>query len=297
MPVTGAFETATLTVSPHDGTTAATLALNAPDGTSSAPSASTADGGATWTATVHYTMPGWWLLAWTVAGLGAGPQYEQVFVTASPVAGDAPAYVDLDLLKKRMKITDTDRDDLLTLHIQSASRDIDSACGRWFYLDDTATARKINPVAGRVDRRRDGELLLVDDIGDLTGFTVEAGDGTTFYTVASTLYDTWPDNALAKREPIEGLLHIQRFGWSGAAAVFSLVRQRIRVTARWGWPAIPAPIREAALIQAQRYYMRKDTPEGVAGSSEWGVIRMSNLDPDVRRLIGRYKIPGFGGGA
>lgn len=48
-----------------------------------------------------------------------------------------------------------------------------------------------------------------------------------------------------------------------------------------------ADLAEAERIYAARLYTRKDSPEGVAGWGELGVIRLRD-DPDVRRLIGPY---------
>lgn len=72
MPEVGAYVTETLTVDPHDATTAAALTVMAPDETQSTPATSTTDSGATWTAVVHYTQPGVWYRAWVVTGVGAG---------------------------------------------------------------------------------------------------------------------------------------------------------------------------------------------------------------------------------
>jgi hypothetical protein len=43
-----------------------------------------------------------------------------------------------------------------------------------------------------------------------------------------------------------------------------------------------------------RLFRRKDSPEGVTGSAEWGVVRLSRRDPDVWVLIEPYILPGFG---
>jgi hypothetical protein len=199
----------------------------------------------------------------------------------------------LEELKKRLKIetADNTRDEQLLDHLLSASRIVENVCnGRRFSLAATASARTFDP-AGRTDNpRTGGELLLIDDIGALDDFAVESGDGTTFSPVSSSIYRTWPDGALVRPdEPITGLQHIQSYGWSGASRLFSLVTVRIRITARWGFPRVPQPVREATKIMAQRFYLRKDSPEGVAGSSEWGVIRLANLDPDVRLLLRKYR--------
>jgi hypothetical protein len=65
-------------------------------------------------------------------------------------------------------------------------------------------------------------------------------------------------------------------------------------------------VAEAIMVQAARWYARRNTPEGVAGWNELGVVTMSatqatgsnvRLDPDVVALLERhedYTRVGFG---
>lgn len=197
----------------------------------------------------------------------------------------AHEYGTLAALKEKLGIEadDTSRDTLLTSALASASRSIDQACGRRFWLDDVAVQRTYRP-AGRTVCEDDGELLLVDDVGSDTGLVVEAGRGASWTEV--TGYETQPDNALADGRPVTGLLRV--------TGTWGLAASRVRVTARFGWPAVPDDITEAALIQASRLYKRKDSPEGIIGSAEWGVRNLSRRDPDVWALIEPYILPGFG---
>ncbi|RSS51372.1 phage gp6-like head-tail connector protein [Streptomyces sp. WAC01280] len=194
-------------------------------------------------------------------------------------------YGSVAALKERLNIeaADTSRDTLLASALAAASRAIDKATGRRFWLDDVPAQRVFNP-RGRVASQDDGDLLLVDDIGSITGLIVELGSGGSYAPV--TGYETSPDNALADGQAITGLLRV--LGTWGTATT------RVRITARFGWPAVPDAITEAALIQAARLYRRKDSPEGVTGSAEWGVVRLSRRDPDVWNLIEPYTLPGFG---
>ncbi|MFE7966134.1 phage gp6-like head-tail connector protein [Streptomyces cellulosae] len=196
----------------------------------------------------------------------------------------AHEYATLAALRRRVgsETADTSRDDDLTSALAAATRGIDMATGRRFWLDDTPTAR-VYRTAGRVVREPDGDLLLVDDIGDVAGLVVETGSGSAWSPL--TGYETQPDNALADGKPVTGLLRSGSWGFGTA---------RVRVTARFGWPAIPDDIVEAALIQATRLYKRKDSPEGIIGSAEWGVRNLSRRDPDVWALIEPYILPGFG---
>jgi hypothetical protein len=282
MPDLGATATPTLTVSPFDGTTSAVLTAFAPDGTDTQPSASTADSGATWSATIIYDQPGWWLLFWDVTGTGSGVRHQKVYVSDTPASGGPAVYTTPELVKESLN-EPTGREALITEKVLAASRSIDRHCGRRFWLDTTATARILNP-RGRVVADREGSRLLVDDIGHLTGLVVELGSTTAGWTAITTLIEAEPTDAISKGEPVTSLLYAGRW----------LAGPRVRVTARWGWPEIPQVVREATLIQALRLYKRKDSPEGVLGSAEWGAVRVSRLDPDVAKMLETLVLPGLG---
>jgi hypothetical protein len=199
----------------------------------------------------------------------------------------ATEYATLADLKGQVSIPvdDDTKDDRLTKALKSASRSIDRTTGRRFWLDDSVVTRTYR-LDGRVLCESDGDVLLVDDIGDVTGLVVETGTtGSGTYT-AITGYETSPDNALADGYAITGLLKPH--------GVWGTSSTRIRVTAKFGWPAVPDDIVQACLIQASRLFKRADSPEGVMGSAEWGVVRLSRRDPDVWALIEPYVLPGFG---
>lgn len=197
----------------------------------------------------------------------------------------ANEYVTLEDLKVQLGIEadDATRNTLLDRARRSASQSIDKTCGRRFWLDAQPVARVFNP-RGSIVREDDGDLFLIDDIGDATGLIVETGSGASWTAV--TGYETSPDNALADGKPITGLLR--------PLATWGIATTRLRVTAKFGWPAVPDDIAEAAMIQASRLYKRKDSPEGIIGSAEWGVRNLSRRDPDVWALIEPYILPGFG---
>jgi len=200
----------------------------------------------------------------------------------------ATEYATLDDLKAQLGIEadDTTRDALLTKALNSASRGIDRATGRRFWLDTTVTARTYR-LHQQIVREEDGDVLKVDDIGDTTGMTVEsASTGGGVFTDITGTYETTPDNALADGYPITGLLR--------PLTIWGTAFTRIRVTAKFGWPAVPDDIAQACLIQASRLYKRKDSPEGIIGSAEWGVRNLSRRDPDVWALIEPFVLPGFG---
>lgn len=196
-------------------------------------------------------------------------------------------YASLELVRDALKVKtgDTSRDHLIVGAILAASRSIDNRCGRQFWQEATASARTYSTRGGRVYRDRDGEeVLFVDDIATESGLIVEVGDGTTWSTVTDQI-EPEPDNAIARGRAIEALR------WP--CGRWSAYR-KARITARRGWPALPDEITQAGQIQSVRLYSRKDSPEGVLGSAEWGTVRVARVDPDVEALISDYVLPGIG---
>lgn len=216
-----------------------------------------------------------------LSGTSSGQPVEveaEVFVSALPL------YFPLAELKDRLKITDSDRDARLARNLAAASRSIDKTCGRRFYLDPAPVARILNP-RSRTVLDEDGWHLLTADIGDVAGLVVQTGR-TPAWSDITTQVEAEPTDALEQLQPVTSLLRIGGVWPSGGG-------QRVQVTARWGWPAVPDEVREATALLANRLFKRTDSPEGVLGSSEWGVVRLSRKDPDAYGLIENLVLPGI----
>jgi hypothetical protein len=65
----------------------------------------------------------------------------------------------------------------------------------------------------------------------------------------------------------------------------------LAITALWGWSAVPVPVKDATLLQGQRFAARRDAPFGVAGSPTDGseVRLLARVDPDVEVMLGDYR--------
>lgn len=189
-------------------------------------------------------------------------------------------YCTLADTKLRLGLTDTDDDALITSAITAASRAVDRYCRRRFNLDAQVSTRRYAPTHSY--------SLLVDDIGTLTGLVVatdDNDDGTaeTTWTV-TTEFEAGPVNALADGRPLTRLTAVGSRRWPHSN------RPAVHVTARFGWPSVPEDVREATLIKAVHLFRRKDTPDGVAGSGEFGVVRISRYeDPDVVMLLASFR--------
>lgn len=192
----------------------------------------------------------------------------------------ANEYTTLVLLKSYVNEITTNNDTLLQQCLTAASRQIDSFSGRRFYADTNVSSRTYR-IANRIVCDPDGDLLIVDDISSLTGLVVEVGSGSSWSTV--TDYDTEPDNAIAQGKPIT-YLRRQYNTWATSS------RAKVRVTAKWGFPAVPDDVVQATLLLAARLYKRKDSVGGTLGSDAVGFIRVSRVDPDVQALLSPFAV-------
>lgn len=193
-------------------------------------------------------------------------------------------YADTQELRAYLGIKDELDEDNLTLAVDTASRWIDEECRRRFYLDDLATG-VANPALARTYYGC-GEDLEVDDFDPATPITVTgSADGTfsTTYTL-NTGYFPLPLNAATIGRPYNRLRRINNC-WPIATRGLATVR----VVARWGWPAVPGPIKQACLIAASDMFKMKDAPFGVAAFGDLGALRV-RANSAVDQLLAPYKL-------
>src|SRR6266581_5464741 len=130
-------------------------------------------------------------------------------------------------------------------------------------------------------------ILEVDDYF-LSGQTM-AGITITDYTTSAAYTSAtnrgYPFNADSKGNPFTGIAFAAGTGLPSAEA--GLV-----VTAKWGYvTSIPQGVKAAALLQASRFFKRKDAPFGVAGTDNMGnaMRLLAKLDPDVEEMLTSYR--------
>lgn len=194
-------------------------------------------------------------------------------------------YTTLADLRGVLGIPDTAEDTRIEAAINAASRGIDLHCRRRFHADTTATAR----VYG-ADATPDGYVLHVDDFHTTTGLVVatdDTDDGTFETTWAATDYQLEPLNGIVSGVegwPYTRLVAIGRYLWPAVGR-----RARARITAKWGWAAVPEPVRQASQLVAADLWKQKDAPFGVAGTGEYGVLRILEQNPTVRGLLAGFR--------
>jgi hypothetical protein len=193
-------------------------------------------------------------------------------------------YCTLAQVKAALRITDSTDDTLIEGSIEAASRLIDGYTARNFYQSGTVA---------RLFTAPDPLYCPVDDLAG-TAITIQTStqaDGVFDVTFAITDYQL---------EPLNGVLDGIVFPYSRIRAVgdyaFPVLsaalgeQALVKVTGVYGWPAVPDAIEQATILQAARHFKRYDSPLGVAGFGDFGVVRVSRfLDADVQMLVDPYK--------
>jgi hypothetical protein len=183
-------------------------------------------------------------------------------------------YATLPELKKYLQSSNAS-DSMLEDALATATADIDEFCNRHFNRDDAASARVYCPKAFYE--------LEVDDFHTTAGLIIKTdfnGDGTFETTWSATDYELKPFNGVVNGKPGWPYNKINAVG-SHWFPVYDHVGLRyghhqatVEVTAQWGWAAVPAPVKQACLILAAEAYELKGAPLGVAGMSEFGIVRV-----------------------
>ena len=186
-------------------------------------------------------------------------------------------YATLAQVKAALRIPadDTVDDTLLEMAIESGSRAIDGYTNRSFYSSGTAV---------RVFTPSDSFVTEIDDLVSLTTLKTKTDD--------ETIYDTtWTETDL-QLEPLNGRVDGQDTPFTHIRAIGDYLFSQfegeatVEVTGVWGWSSVPISVTQATVIQSSRIYKRLDSPLGVAGISDIGIMRVSNrLDPDVAQLV------------
>lgn len=168
-------------------------------------------------------------------------------------------------------------DTALNLALTAAAAAIDDYTQRTFVVPTAATARYYEAPERTA-------LLYVDDIASLTGFALafSTDDGQTFTDVqAASTYRLKPANALAVNAPVTAIETLNTWPYGA--------NRLVQVTARYGWPAVPAPVKQAHVLLTSRLFHRYRSPEGVLSFTDMGALRLPGRDPDVTALLAPYR--------
>ena len=195
-------------------------------------------------------------------------------------------YCTLADVKAALRVYDSVDDSLLETAITSASRLIDQYCGRKF-TDQGTSARYFAAT--------DPYLCPIDDAQSVTQLATAVTSNGSFDTIWANYVNGAPGDY--QLEPLNGYADGIEQPYTSIRALWRYLfptiggNALVKVTAHWGWAAVPDAIAQAAVIQASRIYKRLESPLGVLGLGDLGVVRVgSKLDPDVAMLIDGYRL-------
>jgi len=220
------------------------------------------------------------LVWWEVTSAGKKQDVAEAVIQISEHAPGS-AYVELEELKSTLELTQTTFGNLdIERALPAASRALDEACGRRFYLDADATSvRYYSP--GLANR------LWIDDLVDLTAVAVDTnGDG--------SFGSAWSENSDFVLAP----LNAPEDGWPWtrielhplASSYFPSYPRSVKVMGQFGWAAVPDAIAKATTILATQLLLRaRQAPFGVLGFGlEGEAVRIARTDPHIEFLIRPY---------
>jgi len=175
--------------------------------------------------------------------------------------------------------------ELLDDVVTAVSRAIDNACQRTFF-QQTAQARTFATSSAT--------KLVLGAFNDLVSITTlkfdEDGDGVFEKTIGASDFGL-VDSDFPESGPytLVELYNSTLFPVPGGTAGSGRTKLT-QVTGTWGWPAVPAQVKQACRLQVARVMKRQESPLGVAGFGEFGVVRVSRLDPDIDAMLQPYKL-------
>jgi hypothetical protein len=174
-------------------------------------------------------------------------------------------FIGLEQFKQRYGITSPDRDVEILEHIAAASARVRGITQRDFGAHvGAATVRYFRPLSC--------EFVLIDDASEISTVEIDTGDTGTYETTwAASDYETKPDNGIGP----DGLSGWPTYSLCSVGTVVLPVwnrRRSIKVTAKWGWAAIPDAVIEATYLLTNRYLYEKSVPGGLtAPNPDFGI--------------------------
>jgi hypothetical protein len=191
----------------------------------------------------------------------------------------APDYATLAQVKKPIGIDvdDTRFDVELQQFLTSACRAIDTDTLRQF-----GQLAEVTPWEYTAEWRSElaAWMVPIDDLQSTDDLTVE------FDGAPITTFTLLPRNA-----PAKGKAYTRISIARDDAGALDAREGGVIVAERFGWLTVPITITAAAILQTSRFYARRESPYGVAGSPDMGneMRLLSKLDADVPVMLAGYR--------
>lgn len=182
------------------------------------------------------------------------------------------AYASAAEYRSAIAKSDVGDDAQIIIDLTAVSRYLERRLNRFFTRDTSAVVRIYDDEGGLPS-------IYVDDVVSVTSLKIDENmDGAYELTIASTDYELLPRNAADGPEP-SPYNEIALAPW-GARTKFAH-GSRIELTAVFGWPSVPAPIKSGCIQLTA--ILRLETPRASATVSELGQVVQSS--PQARGIV------------
>jgi len=191
------------------------------------------------------------------------------------------SYASLAQFKAAVQITDSTDDIALQNVLDATDTLIDLYCDRKTGFGTASETRYYSADAY--------DYVLTDDLVSVTTLTTDdLADGTYSTTwTAGTDFQLTPKNYALDGWPYTGISRSAKWTKNFPKAVFL----GVKVVGVFGFPAVPAAVTQAAIIQAGAVWNSRTAPFGVIGSADLGgILRMSRaLHPEAALILEPYR--------
>jgi hypothetical protein len=187
---------------------------------------------------------------------------------------EALAYVGQNLVQDTSLL-----DDVVT----SSSRLIDRYCGREFFqVTEARTFATSDDIYSL-------QLGPFDDLVSVTTLKTDpTGAGVYSTTIGATAFQLLPYNAPQADEPYTSLQLLGGAQWP--VPTFNMRQNTVEIMGVWGWPEVPFDVKQACRIIVAEISKMQESPLGVAGFGEFGVMRVSKtMPPRAMQLLAPYR--------
>lgn len=260
--------------------TSVTLTVTSPTGAVTTPTP-THSGTGTYTADITCDEAGIWRYQWVGTGTATDTVVGTWTVFDTALQRN---YCTVEELKSRLGVNDTTDDFELRLAVDSASRWIDSHTGRSFYrISETRTYAP-----------SEAWCLEVGDLVSVTTLKTDMdADGTFEVTWSASDYELNPvnSNSYPEQWPYTAIVAVSQTHYFPVPYRSPSRTHLVQVAGVFGWPAVPAAVKQAALTLATDHFKLKGAAFGIAGSSDYGPLRVGT-NSAVRAMLDRYRLVG-----
>lgn len=186
-------------------------------------------------------------------------------------------YISVEDYKTSRGLPDGADDAEIARVITVASRWIENYCGRQFSQDAAPSARHFEPPSG--------DTLIVDDISTTTGLVV-VDFGRTL--VLDTEFGLFPTDGFTNSGEAGPYYIIRRF--YGVPFFSASKGATVTVTAQWGWPAVPAIVKDCTMALVSDSLQARFNSFGVIGLNA-GVVVKVRENVTVADALASYRGP------